>query len=123
MNQNRNKWDVFFQKLGESFRKKQGEAMDLRVYQRIKHRKKRILLCIAAVLLLTGALAAMLHVAQTYQKLGDGWTDVNGTIYEPFGKNLLKYSPDAISPTATIPNSRMPAIMAIVGSLINRPAS
>ena len=69
MNQNRNKWDVFFQKLGESFRKKQGEAMDLRVYQRIKHRKKRILLCIAAVLLLAGALAAMLHVAQTYQKL------------------------------------------------------
>ena len=94
MNQNRNKWDVFFQKLGESFRKKQGEAMDLRVYQRIKHRKKRILLCIAAVLLLAGALAAMLHVAQIYQKLGDGWTDVNGTIYEPFGKNLLKYSPD-----------------------------
>ena len=49
--------------------------MDLRVYQRIKHRKKRILLCIAAVLLLAGALAAMLHVAQIYQnKLGDGWT-------------------------------------------------
>ena len=97
MNQNRNKWDVFFQKLGESFRKKQGEAMDLRVYQRIKHRKKRILLCIEAVLLLAGALAAMLHVAQTYQKLGDGWTDVNGTIFEPFGKNLLKYSPDGAS--------------------------
>lgn len=46
---------------------------------------------------LAGALAAMLHVAQIYQKLGDGWTDVNGTIYEPFGKNLLKYSPDGAS--------------------------
>ncbi|MDO5425169.1 MAG: DUF5711 family protein [Eubacteriales bacterium] len=93
-----NKIKAFFGKLGRTLRTKQGEAKDLRVYQRMKHKKK--LLAAGGVVLVCLLVALVLYFkpASSYRIVsGDGWTDVNGTSYETFGKNLLKYSPDGVS--------------------------
>ncbi|MDY3917614.1 MAG: DUF5711 family protein [Candidatus Limivivens sp.] len=93
-----NKIKHFFGGIGQTLRTKQGEIRDLRVYQRIRHKKRLLALSILALVLLIGVLVLYFRVETSFGVVsGEGWKDVNGTIYEPFGKNLLKYSPDGVS--------------------------
>lgn len=53
---------------------------------------------VVAVLVAAGSLYLNFHVSRSYSVLSsEKRTDINGTKYERFGNNLLKYSPDGVS--------------------------
>lgn len=93
-----NKIKEFFRKLGETLTAKKGAINDFRIYQKMKHRKRLVVIGAAAVFLLAAALVIYFRVETGYFVLsGSDQADISGTVYEKFGSGLLKYSADGVS--------------------------
>lgn len=77
-----------------------GESLWEKIRQHRKMLRNRwaILGSVLVLILLSGGLYLNFHVAKSYSVLhSEKRNDINGTRYERFGKNLLKYSSDGVS--------------------------
>lgn len=70
----------------------------IRQHRRVLRNRWVILGIVLLLVLLSGGLYLHFHVARSYSVLStEKRNDINGTRYERFGKNLLKYSSDGVS--------------------------